>query len=179
LDDTIKEDVMSRRPLVLVLCVAGLLCNSAVADVGVPSVSVTPAQIGTSLNFNLDVTATTTGATSPNSADSIYMFGSMYFPIPYGSHTTNTVGTSVVSRTGTSNVFSHTFSFTLPNEGTWGYYGFAYGYTTGGSFATSYDLGTVDVTAFAAVNVPTTTLPGMLLFGAFLAGIGVFLLFRR
>lgn len=46
--------------------------------------------------------------------------------------------------------------------------------------ASTYDYlyGTTSIEAAAASAIPTATLPGLLLFGALLAGIGVSLLFR-
>ena len=169
---------MPRRPLWLVLFVAVLLSNSAAADVGDLSLALTPVQTPGTLDVDLTLTATTTGASTPASSDNVYMLASMYYPTPYGSHTTYVSSQSgTVYRTGTTNVFENTFSFTLPNPGHWGYYGWVYGVTQNSYSTSSYGYGTMDI-ALAGVNVPTATLPGMLLFGALLAGIGVFLLFR-
>jgi hypothetical protein len=178
LDDTIEEDFMSRRYLWQALCVAVLVCSPAVADVGSLSLTLTPLQTPGTLDIDLTLTATTTGASAPATSDAVLMFGSFYYPTPYGSQTTLVSSQdSTVYRTGVTNVFENTFSFTLPNPGHWGYYGFVYGVTQDSYSTYEYQYGTMDIAALA-IEVPTATLPGMLLFGALLAGIGVFLLFR-
>ena len=170
---------MSRRSLWLALCVAVLLCGPAAADVGSLSLTVTPLQMPGTMNVDLTLVATTTGAATPATSDAVLMFGSMYYPTPYGSQTTLVSSqNSTVYRTGVTNVFENTFSFTLPNPGQWGYYGFVYGNTAAGASTYDYLYGTTSIAAAAATAIPTATLPGMFLFGALLAGIGVFLLFR-
>ena len=106
------------------------------------------------------------------------MVGSMYYPTPYLSQTTLVADSTNILRTGVTNVFENTFSFTLPNPGHWGYYSFVYGITQNSYSTSSYLYDTMDVALAGATAIPTATLPGMLVFGALLAGIGVFLLFR-
>ena len=169
---------MSRRPLWLALCVVSLICSPAVADVGSVSLTVTPLQTPGTLDVDLMVAATTTGAATPATGDAVYMFGSMYYPTPWPSRTFSTYSGASVSRTGVTNVFEHTFSFTLPNEGHWGYYGWVYGFTAAGGTTSDYLYGTTDISVQQAAPIPTATLPGMLFLGVLLAGIGVFLLRR-
>ena len=170
---------MSRRSIWLAMCVASLLCSPAIADVGSLSLSLTPLQTPGTLDVDLTLTATTTGASAAATSDAVLMFGSMYYPTPYGSQTTLVSSQdTTVYRTGVTNVFENTFSFTLPNPGQWGYYGFVYGNNAAGASTYDYLYGTTSIAAAAVTSIPTATLPGLLLFGALLAGIGFFLLFR-
>ena len=120
---------MSRRSLWLALCMAVLMCSPVVADVGSLSLTVTPLQTPGTLDVDLTLVATTTGAATPATSDTVYLFASWYYPTPWASNTTNTYYGTNVSRTGVTNVFQNTFSFTLPISGHWGHYGWVYGVT--------------------------------------------------
>ena len=166
-----------RRASWAALCIMAMLVSTAAADVGSLNLSVTPVTVPGSLDVDLDLTATTTGALSQASSDYVYMFGLLYYPFPYSpAGTFLSEYDSTVYRTGTSNVFDRTFSFTLPFGGTWGTYGFVYGLTYRGASTSTSVYGVVNV--LEAGPVPTMTLPGIALLGALLAGIGVLILRR-
>lgn len=165
---------MFRRSVTPAFCAILLIAGVAAADVGtIQSFSATPLPPAIGPDIDLLVTATTSGASTPVPSDSMYIFASMYYPTPYLAHTTSVFYGTNALRTGTSNVFDHTFSFTLPRGGQWGYYAFVFNYAYS---TTSYLYGSIVLGEFAPI--PTMTLPGLAILGALLAGIGIFILRR-
>ena len=79
---------MTRRTLFLVIGVAVLFSSSAGADIGNLSLTVTPVQTPGTLNVDLTLYATTASPYSTSANDTVYMFGSMYYPYPYTYFTT-------------------------------------------------------------------------------------------
>ncbi len=163
---------MNQRTIWLVLCVAALAAAPAVADVGNLSLSVTPVNTPGSLQVDLDLDATTTGASTPAATDSVFMLASMYYPTPYSAATTYGYDYGYVTRTGTTNHFQQTVSFTVPHPGHYGYFGVVE-YTERN---TDYQYGTLDVTESSPI--PAVGLPGLLILGVILAGTGAFILRR-
>lgn len=167
-----------RRASWAAICILALIAGTAGADVGSLSLSLTALPTPGTLDVDLNLNATTTGAYSQDSSDYVFMFGSMYYPYPWpgtGSYVSDS--DSTVYRTGTTNVFERTFSFTLPHGGTWGTYGFVYGYNTYYNYSTSdSQYGTVTLQRVSAVT--TVGLPGLLILGLVLAATGAFILRR-
>ncbi len=153
----------------IIACVASL----GTADVGnVSLTSVTTAEQGTWQNVDLTAVATTNGASTPVSSDAIWMYAAMRFPTT--GFTTYVWDSALPFRTGTTNVFDHTFSLTLPNPGLWTVYAWvSYGWPT---TTTNYD--TVVTAHTSSGMIPTLSLPALAVLGALLAGIGVFIIRR-
>jgi hypothetical protein len=170
---------MTRRVLWFVLCIAMLAVSPAGADVGsFDGLTITPMGVPGTLDVDVEMVATTSGAYSQDSSDYVYMFVLMYYPYPYDPFGTFYSDTDfTVYRTGNSNAFEQTFSFTLNTPGTWGVYGFVYAYNTYYNYSTSRSTYTVFQTLERS-RIPTATLPGIALLGVLLAGIGIYILRR-
>ena len=164
---------MMRRSGVFLIGLAVVFASPAFADVGVPTLTITPSTTP-AREILLDFDVTTTGATAPTTTDSMYMFASVYYPFPYTIATTTLTDTTYAPRTGTSALFEHTFSFTVASAGLWGVYGFAASTPYASPSTSQYE------TVFMAEGfpVPTISFPGIALLGALLAGIGIFILRR-
>jgi hypothetical protein len=171
-----KEVEMIRRICLAVLCIVVLSTATATADIGVINLTLTPITFPGTLDVDLQVNVTTSLAASPSSGELLFMLASMYYPTPFGSHTTTVLSSTFVPRIGTSPVFSYTFQLTAPVEGTWGTYAFAYGFGAAGTYNSDYS--TVAPVILDVAAIPAVTPVGIAVLGALLAGVGFFILRR-
>jgi hypothetical protein len=171
-----KEVEMTRRICLAVLCIAVLSTATAMADIGSVFLTLTPITVPGSLDVDLQVDVSTTGAASPIASDPLVMVAAIYYPTPWGSRTTTDGYTTTVLRVGTSNLFSHTFQLTAPFAGEWGTYAFAFGFGAAGTYNYDYTFG--GVVLLNEQGIPTVTPLGIAILGALMAGIGIVILRR-
>jgi hypothetical protein len=171
-----KEVEMIRRICLAVLCIVALSTATATADIGSINLTLTPITFPGTLDVDLQVDVTTSNAASPSSGELLFMLASMYYPTPFGAHTTSIITSTFEPRIGTSPIFSHTFQLTAPFEGTWGTYAFAYGFGAAGTYNSDYS--TPGPVVLDVVSIPAMTPVGIAVLGALLAGIG-FVILRR
>lgn len=191
------------RKYMVVFAIAIMAAPFASADFGSASGSFSVTPVGGTLNATFNIDVTTTGAATPgyNSAD-VFQFIAQLYQTNGTTTTTSTIDIATAIRTlsSPSNYFNYSNTLTAPFADTWLWWArfaatntFQCPVTTGGvnCYWSTTTIGTgseiLDPTQPTATPdpnaggapIPTTSVPGLVILGMILAGLGVWMLRRN